>query len=281
MSDSPTATHAALSALLSSASGISINRMTDLVNAIIQMNTSLASIVKQIAVVSITVGAIPAGDLFGNPGPGSNVPVGVTPTGGISLTSGGDVEVEWNAGTVATLGSGLNLTGGTLSATGGLWNAGSVAAIANSLTIGAGNTLAVVTPAAVQGLPSNPTGTANTAGTMMGLAGTITPKVTGTVALIISGSITTSGGAGDGAKVQIRVGTGSSPANGATATGTALGALQTFVSGASGEVVPFSLNVVATGLTVGTAYWIDVTLQATTGGTASISAVSITALELP
>ena len=35
-----------------------------------------------------------------------------------------------------------------------------------------------------------------------------------------------------------------------------------------------------TGLTVGTAYWVDVGLAAITGGTASIATVSVSALEL-
>src|SRR6266851_687392 len=44
--------------------------------------------------------------------------------------------------------------------------------------------------------------------------------------------------------------------------------------------IPFSVQAVVTGLTVGTAYWVDVGLAAVTGGTASIATVSVSALEL-
>ena len=36
-----------------------------------------------------------------------------------------------------------------------------------------------------------------------------------------------------------------------------------------------------TGLTLSTAYWLDVSLAAITGGTATVTGVSITAIELP
>ena len=104
---------------------------------------------------------------------------------------------------------------------------------------------------------------------MMGLAGTITPTNTGNVQITITGSIT-NGTGGDGANVQMRYGTSTAPTNGAAATGTALGTAVNFTNGAAiTQTVPFSLTAYATGLTPSTAYWLDLGLQATTGGTAS------------
>jgi hypothetical protein len=124
-------------------------------------------------------------------------------------------------------------------------------------------------------------------GVMMGLSGSITPSRSGTVLILISGDMsnTTSG---DGGKVQIRYGTGSAPANGAALAGTAAGAqpqmtcagiLSGLVS-LSGCTTPLSTNAVVTSLSVGMTYWIDTSLAAVTGGTATIKNVSITAIEL-
>jgi hypothetical protein len=113
---------------------------------------------------------------------------------------------------------------------------------------------------------------------MTGLAGSITPAYTGTI--VISGAIA-SGTTGDGAKVQASYGTGGAPSNAATITGTQCGGRPIYTAAAAGsDKVPFSVNCVVTGLTVGTAYWIDATLAAVTGGTASIANVSVSAYEL-
>src|SRR6266446_2469251 len=74
-----------------------------------------------------------------------------------------------------------------------------------------------------QSSPGNPTGTTDTTGKMMGLAGSITTKIGTRALVIISGAIFNSGGVGDGAKVQLRAGTGSAPSNAAALTGTAYG----------------------------------------------------------
>src|SRR5439155_1649764 len=70
--------------------------------------------------------------------------------------------------------------------------------------------------------PLNPTGTADTTGKMMGLAGAITPQVTGNIRIAVCGSIANNTIA-DGGKLQIRVGTGTAPNNGDALTGTAYG----------------------------------------------------------
>ena len=123
-----------------------------------------------------------------------------------------------------------------------------------------------------------PTGTASTTGVMMGLAGAITPAHSGNVLLIVSGTLT-NGTTSDGASLQIRYGTGAAPTNGAALTGTTVGNNIADNNPVTSKI-PFSVQAVVTGLTVGTAYWVDVGLAAVTGGTASIATVSVSALEL-
>lgn len=140
--------------------------------------------------------------------------------------------------------------------------------------------LAVRNLAHTQASPADPAGTGSAAGVMMGLAASVTPVFNGVVLVIISGTIFNGSGVGDGANVQIRYGTGAAPANGAAATGTAAGGLVKYVASTVAGKVPFSLNAILTGLTVATAYWVDVTLAATTAGTANITDVSISISEL-
>lgn len=141
-----------------------------------------------------------------------------------------------------------------------------------------------VQPVVLQSSPTNPTGTTSTTGVMMGIAGAITPVVTGRVFIMISGTLNnTTGDAG--AQVQLRTGTGAAPANGAALTGTTRGGPvkgQATSSGATTTplITPFSCNAIVTGLTVGTAIWIDVELAAITAGTATVTGLSLSAYEL-
>lgn len=141
-----------------------------------------------------------------------------------------------------------------------------------------------VQPAVLQSSPANPTGTTSTTGLMMGIAGAFTPVVTGRVFIMISGTLRNTTG-DSGAQVQIRTGTGTAPTNGAALTGTTRGGLvrgKITASGATSTplIVPFSCNAIVTGLTIGTAIWIDVELAAITSGTASITDLSLSAYEL-
>lgn len=157
------------------------------------------------------------------------------------------------------------------------WQAGLVTSL-NTTLQRPSNVLGVTPLAQAQSTPADPAGTA--AGpVMMGLAGAITPAVTGKVMVIVSGVVLNNGGAGDGANIQIRHGTGVTPANGDAVTGTAVGALQHHVASTAAERHGFSLNAFVSGLSLA-AHWIDVSLEATTGGTASIFDVSITAIEV-
>jgi hypothetical protein len=130
-----------------------------------------------------------------------------------------------------------------------------------------------------QSQPSNPTGTTNLTGLMMGLAGSMTPQNTGKILYIVSGEIANDTST-DGAKVQLRYGTGSAPANAAALTGTTAGNIPSFTAAANNQMAPFSVQAVISGLTLGTAYWLDVSLAAITGGTATIKNISLTAVEI-
>ena len=140
------------------------------------------------------------------------------------------------------------------------------------------------TTTTAQATPADPTGTTSTTGVMMGLGNsiTITPSYSGKVMIIISGDIKNATNA-DGGKVQIRYGTGSPPANQAAVTGTTAGGFVNFNNANPGTAniqAPWTLNAIVSGLTVGTAYWVDVDLAAITGGTISIKNVSISIVEL-
>ncbi len=129
-----------------------------------------------------------------------------------------------------------------------------------------------------QSSPSNPTGTTSTTAVMMGLAGAFTPKSTGRVLIMLSGDIKNSTST-DGATVQLAYGTGAAPANAAAATGTTVGGKPAFVAAANNQTVPFSVQAVVSGLTLGTAIWIDAQVAAVTGGTASIENLSLSVQE--
>lgn len=123
-----------------------------------------------------------------------------------------------------------------------------------------------------------PTGTPSATAVMMGLAGSITPT-RGTRILIFATGQLSNDTLNDGATVDLRYGTGSSPTNGAAVTGTLAGIAQTMTAKVAADRSGFSLLGYVTGLTVGTAYWLDLSLLAVTGGTASVTGVSLVAVE--
>jgi hypothetical protein len=148
------------------------------------------------------------------------------------------------------------------------------------ITDGSGNT-SWSTPsigANSQVTPSNPSGTTSLTPVMAGLAGAITPTKSGSVLIIVSG-IMRNTTAVDGETVQIAYGTGSAPANGDAATGTTAGNLLHMLNEPDFNFYPFSVQSAVTGLTVSTAYWIDLQFAAGTGGTANLQDISISVIE--
>ena len=109
--------------------------------------------------------------------------------------------------------------------------------------------------------PTYPNSTA--AYVMQGLAGTITPTRTGNILIIISGTIveTTGTAAGVGILYQLSYGTGVAPTSNSALAGTQVGTVQEYMNPntvvAADVSFPFSIQVVVTGLTLSTAYWID------------------------
>ncbi len=129
---------------------------------------------------------------------------------------------------------------------------------------------------------SNPAGTTSTAAFLMmglGSTATITPGLTTRVGVAVSGDVFNSNAIGNGAIYQIRYGTGSAPANAAAQTGTACGSAIKYVASTTAGKVPFSSRCIMSGLTPGTPYWIDLALEATTAGTATVNDVHWTANE--
>lgn len=170
-----------------------------------------------------------------------------------------------------------------------------LAALANILTtqnavlalLTAGLPIISLPGAASQSQSANPTAPASTSAyTMQGLAGAITPVLTGAVLITISGTVLASTvAAGDGIEYQISVGTGAAPTNGAALSGTQYGQPQSSKNPATAiaadVAVPFSVQAVVTGLTKATPYWIDLAAKSLgTASSGSLSAVSISAIEL-
>ena len=210
--------------------------------------------------------------------------------GGLQFFKNG-ISFKGNASVASGSGAPTNGTSGTLAgkaAKGSLYldytngaeymNTGTQASPTWTLIAGAG-TGSPVSPAQQQTQPADPAGTASTAAmVMMGLAGSITPAQNGRILIALSGDVAQTTTA-DGAKWQLSYGTGAAPANGAALAGTQVGSnpTMTFLTGVL--LVPFSSQAIVTGLTVGTAYWLDVALAAITGGTASVSKLSLSAHE--
>ena len=131
----------------------------------------------------------------------------------------------------------------------------------------------------LQATASNPAATTSVPGVMMGTGSTfaITPGFSGRLHICLQAQASVSV-ATAAFTVQLRYGTGTAPINGAAITGTALGASLSPWSAVANSIVPFTLTGVVTGLTVGTAYWIDFSLGTSTG-TATSAGVSCNAME--
>lgn len=124
-----------------------------------------------------------------------------------------------------------------------------------------------------------PTATSSTTSVMMGCAGTITPIQTNRLKVTICGQMKNSV-AGSGVTVDLRYGSGTKPANADAVSGTVIGIEQTTVSTTAGQSAGFTIVGHVTGLTLGTAYWLDASVKAVTSGSASITGITICAEEV-
>jgi len=132
----------------------------------------------------------------------------------------------------------------------------------------------------LQANPANPTGTSSATKVHMGVGQTFTPRKTGNILCIISGTCGTV--TNKATTISLRYGTGSAPANGAAETGSSGNAdITCGNASANADGKPFSLNSVISGLTIGTAIWVDFSAAlSTAGGTTTFSNISISIVEI-
>lgn len=173
-------------------------------------------------------------------------------------------------------------------------SAGSVASLnglTGALSIGAGNGVSVsaagstvtvnqsLTNATLQASPSNPTGTASVTTVMAGLGSTchITPVYSTRLYVHFQGVLSNTN-TNTSTAVQIRYGTGTAPVNGAAGTGTTVGSTLNIGVNPAVSNVPASVEGLITGLTPGTAYWLDLG-QAVGAGTGTVFNISCSAFE--
>lgn len=132
---------------------------------------------------------------------------------------------------------------------------------------------------AITATTAAPTATSSSTAVMMGCNGTITPSQSTRLLVTISGQMANSV-AGSGATLELRYGAGIKPSNAASASGSVVGIAQTITSVTAAQKSGFTITGILTGLTRGTAYWLDASLLAITSGSASITGVTITAVEI-
>lgn len=132
------------------------------------------------------------------------------------------------------------------------------------------------------GTPANPTGTASGSAVYMGLGTTckLTPSFSTRVEITFTGGIANNSTAHTAA-TKGYFGSGTAPANGAATpgSGTQVGNQVQFVEAAGGNITPFTVNFIATGLTPSTAYWFDLGVNTDGTGTGTINSLTCTIKE--
>ena len=127
---------------------------------------------------------------------------------------------------------------------------------------------------AVSGVAAAQPNIAVTADTMLGLGlvtgFSITPVLTGRIAAVISGTLTSST-ANAQVNVTGRHGTGTAPANGAGAVGALWAATQHYVIKTSADVHSFTVIGGNPGLAIGVPVWFDVSIASPAGGISTIA----------
>lgn len=160
-----------------------------------------------------------------------------------------------------------------------------LAALAGALLFSAAAYAASPTPAnTFMYTPANPTGPASTTYTMMGIgvSGGFVPHYDGAAIVMITGN-SSNNTAADGANYQLIYGTGAAPSNAGTFTGAACGnpATPTNSSLASSVStgIPFTVQCIVTGLTLNQGYWFDLAAKQITGGTVTLTGITVSAVE--
>jgi hypothetical protein len=242
----------------------------------------------QVGHTTLTTGGnniwITAGNTAYDPGNNSNTLfIGANNVGAITGTALSTTPLLTMPGGSLTLGV-ANTTGATLVLEGATSGAVTVTVPA----IAGATALTLTHGGSGQTNVSAPTAPASTSVyAMQGLAGAITPASSGTVLIMISGTIVDPSGtaAGNGIQYQISYGTGTAPVNAAALTGTQAGTVGKFTSPttvvAADVNQPFTTQVVVSGLTKGTTYWLDLAAESiATISSMGLSAVSVSSIEL-
>jgi hypothetical protein len=116
---------------------------------------------------------------------------------------------------------------------------------------------------------------------MAGCGSLIIPQASGLVLCIVTGTIATSATT-DGAKAAIAWAAGTvAPTNGAAAAGTIAGPTVQWASLVTSELSqPVAMHQTVSNLTLGTSYWFDLQFAAVTAGTATLTNVAVTLIEV-
>jgi hypothetical protein len=201
-----------------------------------------------------------------------------------SLTAVGTIVTGvWNGTTIAVANGGTGLitsttyalfAGGTM-ATGAHQQVSGVGTAGQILeSAGAGALPTWVSPTISVVNPGNPAATTSTSAVMMGLAAAFTPTQSGRLMIWVV-MTATNNTLLDGILVQLKSGTGTAPANGDAATGTNRGSSKSFTAPVAGSVTELVIIAAIAGLTLNTALWFDLAVNAVTGGTATVSSISL------
>lgn len=146
--------------------------------------------------------------------------------------------------------------------------------------VGTGAAYFVGGASVLQTTPAAPTGTGSATAVMMGLGSTCTLTPTASTRVFVQFIGCSSATIASGGVIQCKFGTGTAPANGVATTGTDVGTTATSTFTLGNEKIPFTAGGIITGLSIGTAYWFDLSMLAG-GGTVSINSVSCSAHEIP
>jgi hypothetical protein len=114
---------------------------------------------------------------------------------------------------------------------------------------------------------------------MLGFAGTITPKFNTAVVLNFTGS-TTDATLADTVTLVLSYGTGGAPSNGGALAGTQVGAVYAFAQDVASDATGFSLTAVVTGLSAGTAYWLDLAVGSSGGHAITFGSTNCSSWEI-
>ena len=123
----------------------------------------------------------------------------------------------------------------------------------------------------------NPGGTTGTQ-IMLGLAGSITPKKTGKYLIIVSGEYK-SANLATATNMNVTVGTGTAPANGDPATTGSAFQHNERLAITSTDKYSVSFNWIVMNLTVGTTYWIDLSINNNANSATQMYNISVSAQE--